>query len=171
MHRKQLSRAVPLELSGLGGDISSPVYAVPQCRKGMPAVLDSASPIASFPAQLGASGKRVRHLNCAGTAKQLIERDGAIKRGFSFVKAPHSREQTAEPNQRVSEIRGVIGACLGDQTLTGAKLLNSLDPPLFGLGDQPKQHMSESFEPPIRRRRCPKHSKSCVCAAFCRDDV
>src|SRR5215472_677862 len=85
--------------------------------------------------------------------------------------APHSREETAEPNQRVSEIRGVIGACLGDQTLTGAKLLNSLDPPLFGLGDQPKQHMSESFEPPIRRRRCPKHSKSCVCAAFCRDDV
>src|SRR5262245_36513027 len=98
MRREELSRAVPLELAGLGGNVLGPTHPISQCRKGTLAIVDSASPIAPRSAQLGASGKRIGHRNRAGAAYPLIKGNGAIEWRFGFVITARAGEQTAEPD-------------------------------------------------------------------------
>src|SRR5215510_13987849 len=99
MRREELSRAVPLELTSLGGDVLGPVHPVPQCRKGMSAIVDSASPIAPRSAQLGASGKRIGHGTGAGPPSPPKRGKGAMGWGFGFVITAGGGKQTPKPDQ------------------------------------------------------------------------
>src|SRR5690348_1842417 len=102
MYREQLPRTIPLKFTSPDWLALGPIQPVAQRGKGSFAVVDGASPIASHPAQLGTSGKRIGHRNRAGAAQALIKGDGAIERRLGLTVPAHPGKKAAEPDQRKS---------------------------------------------------------------------